>query len=288
MFSSRHCIFRRLDLLEPASHMHRAGTAARRVGPGDRLGQGPVELEHPGAVAVTLKTLAITWGQVAAGDGEELPRCDIEEIDACIAQLIHRGHTLPAYDLAAKTLEVRYERVRELLRAPAHNGPAHRMCGHGKDQGQRRRERCLQALDGVRCHAGQQSAGAVLAKCSTDKPGRRPYRAQPKTRQGNWMGGQVQRGVSVCHQHLPVGYERCNQSTVVGAIATESRYCRVKGALDNTRIAPVQRVGHRQLWLHELGAQRQKIKLAKEGRNRRHRMDSGAGVVDEARSRELG
>ncbi len=79
--SAVHVALRGADLLEGAPHVHRGGLAARRVLPGDRPVEGPVELEDAGTVAVAREPAAVAGGKRVAGDADELLGGGVEEDD---------------------------------------------------------------------------------------------------------------------------------------------------------------------------------------------------------------
>src|SRR6202034_4754460 len=67
-----------LHLSQRPAHVHRPGLAARGGFPGDRPGQGPVDLAHAGAVAEALQGPAVPTTEPAAGQVEKLAGGEVE------------------------------------------------------------------------------------------------------------------------------------------------------------------------------------------------------------------
>lgn len=101
------------------------------------------------------------------------------------------------------------------------------------------------------------------------------------------MTRRAQRPKQVAHQPVAGPVERLEQAAVGSGVGAEAACRLFDRALQHHRRAVLERVGERRLRLHQLEAVLGQRQAAQERGRERKRMDGRAGVVREARQREL-
>src|SRR5439155_12778681 len=105
------------------TEMHRSRAPALRGAPWHRSAQGPVDLEHAGAVAIALERIAIRCGEARTGDPLQTARRRIEEIRARRTELLQRLDPIVGDDVAAKRAQIGSERIDDALAPAARQRP---------------------------------------------------------------------------------------------------------------------------------------------------------------------
>jgi hypothetical protein len=126
------------ELLQGAAEMNGTGPRALDCPPGDRPGQGPVDLEHPRTVTVVLQSLPVAPVETVAGHRQQLSRGDIEEYGPGGRQLRQAGDRPGRLDPPAEGLQVAGQRRGDLPGATLGERPADGMRGHAEHQANRR------------------------------------------------------------------------------------------------------------------------------------------------------
>ena len=150
------------DLGVRAREVNGGGASARWILPRDRCAQRPVHLEHAGAVAKALQSLAITGRQTIACDREQLARGDIEHVGARPGQLVEIGHVPVGLQLPAARAQASHERVGDGLRAAVRDGPAHVVRCDRQNERKSRGGRVLERQHGMRGNSREQCARALV------------------------------------------------------------------------------------------------------------------------------
>src|SRR5688572_11521949 len=107
------------DLVEHAAKMHSPRARDLRRAPGNRAGEGPVELEDTRAVAVAPKACGVAARQAGTGQLQHLVRRYVEQDHGRACELVERLHPSTRVDLATERTQMRGERICHSLRAAA-------------------------------------------------------------------------------------------------------------------------------------------------------------------------
>src|SRR3984957_16875107 len=103
------------NFIESPAEVDGARTQAVGGSPWNGLAQGPVHLEHPGTVAIALQLAPERGRKVAAGDGQQLPRSDVEKCH--VPAVPQRQHGRIGGDCSAGVLQTRDQCIRYGLRS---------------------------------------------------------------------------------------------------------------------------------------------------------------------------
>ncbi len=276
------------DLLERAADVHRAGAAARLGRPGHRPVERVVELEHAGSVAVARERPPVAGRQRVAGDREDLSRREVEEHAPRAAKLVERAHLAVGLDLAAERPQQRRHRVGDRLRAPDGCRPADAVAEQEQHESERRGRAIVDRTHRVGGVAGKQRPCSLAREARVGQSGRRAEGRQAEARGGNRVAWRPERRAEqIADQLLPRVGERSHEPAVGPRIGAEA----VRGLGDrpvqHDRASVVERVGERDLRMHELEPVLAQRQPAHEGRADHERVDRRADVVAEAGLRQL-
>ena len=173
MSAGLHLGLRRGDLVERAAEVHGRGAGAVGVGPRDRAVERPVELEHPGAVAVAGERPAIPVGNGVTGNREHLAWREVEQHRIGRREFGERRDPPVALDPTTEALQDGHERVGDLLRSTLRERPPDEMGEHAEHQAVARRHGRLQAQDRVAGEPGEQRPRLVgVEPPASDRVGR--------------------------------------------------------------------------------------------------------------------
>jgi hypothetical protein len=128
--------------------------------------------------------------------------------------------------------------------------------------------------------AGEQCAIARVVE-EASEPRRREQRMQSEARQGDGMARRSQRGEDGGQELVGVAYERLHEPPVRGVTGC------LDGALEDGGVAAVERMRERHARMHELEPVLGERQPAQKRGRERQRVHRGAGVVHEARERQL-
>src|SRR3954470_13984437 len=107
--------------------------SAFRVAPGDGRAQCPVHLEYTRSVTKARQALAIVCGQLAADDGQNLLRGQVEQVGAGARQVPQLGHAPIQEQLTAELPMQSNERTGDGPRSATRDWPTDGMSRHPQD-----------------------------------------------------------------------------------------------------------------------------------------------------------
>ena len=109
--------------------------------PWDRLTQRIIDFENARRVSKLFQSAAISRRQFLASDSQKFPDRNIQKNRARFRQVAKILDAMIHFDLPAELTQISGKRVRNLLRSPAWNRPAHRVSRKPKHQ-----RKCLTKL----------------------------------------------------------------------------------------------------------------------------------------------
>ena len=275
------------DLLERPAEVHRAGAGHLGRRPRDRPVERPVELEHPGPVAVAPEPAPVAGGQAVAREPHQLARARVEQHGARVAELGQRVDRPAGLHYAAERAQVPGERVRQPLGAAAHHRPAdgvraqqqHEPEGRARSGAQRSIEWAAQPPNSARARSPSKRE---RASPDAERIAPSPKRAITS----GWRGGRSGPRISPISASA-LRASGPNRRAVCALVLAQPGGRRLYGALEHHRGAVVEGMCQRRIGMHRLEAVLGKRQLAQEGRRERQRMDGRAGVVHEPGKRQL-
>ena len=179
------------------------------------------------------------------------------------------------------------ERLRQPLRAAARDRPADGMRAHHQHDAEGGANGRSQRQHRVGAAPGQQRAGALALEARAGKGLRGADRAEAEAGQQQRMARRAQGREQLAEERLRLAHERFEQPAVGIPVGAEPGRGRRHRPLQHHGRAVVERVRERRPGVDRLEAVLGQRQPAQERRGERQRVDGRAGVVDEARQRQL-
>ena len=179
-------------------------------------------------------------------------------------------------------------RVGDVLRATARERPADRVAEHREDEPERRRGRCVEREHRVRGVPGEEGAGALAVEARAREARRRAERATARTapsRAGAAADGAAASVPSTIASEA--SHERPEEAPPGVPVHSQPGRGLLDRALEHDCRPVVERVRERRRRMDPLDAVLGQRHGAHERRGDPERVDRGAGVVQEARERQL-
>ena len=262
------------NLLHRAADVDGPRTSGRGVAPRDRPVEGPVDLEHPGAVAEPRQAAPVAGRESIAGDLDHLARRDVEKRQSGGRQGIEAPNRLAGADLDAEGLGLGDQGVGDPATAAAHDRPAGAMREHPQDETKGRGHRALQGDHRVGRQAGEQGPGGGRAegdpgerRCGKERRDPEPCQRDRVTRRSK--NGPEQRR----QQAIGVVDEWPEQASPGCAIAAKAGGRRLDRSLEHHGMVRGERVGERRRRQRELDAMALHVQGLEEGRYDTERVD---------------
>jgi hypothetical protein len=276
------------QLGERAAQVHRARPAGGRGRPRHRLGEGVVDLEGAGAIAVAAQGAGVAPGQRVAADRDQPARGHVEEQGPRRGQVTQRAHLEAGADLAPERAQVGGHRVGDGLGAAARHRPAGRVAEREQHEREPGRRRPVERPERVRPHSPQERAGGVRAEArrreaghAADAGAREPGGEQRVARRP----GRAQHGRG---ELVPALGERAHERVVCVAVRPELRRRLGQRPVQDGRPAAVERVGGLHLGLEQLEPVIGQRQRPQERRSDGEGVDGRADVVPVAGQGQLG